>query len=77
MRKRGSKSRSPDAGRKRRSIVGRRADAPRLGDKDLMIEDSVRSGAAERWQEENARAVEAYNQRAFVHGVFSDGLREF
>jgi antitoxin CcdA len=38
---------------------------------------AVKAKLAERWLEENAGAIEAYNQRVEARGVFSDGLRTF
>ena len=38
---------------------------------------AVKEKLAERWQEENRAAVEAYNHRLEAQGVFSDGLRTF
>ena len=38
---------------------------------------AVKEMLAERWQEENRAAVEAYNHRLEAQGVFSDGLRTF
>ena len=38
---------------------------------------AVKEKLAERWQEENRAAVEAYNHRLEAQGVFSHGLRTF
>ena len=38
---------------------------------------AVKNHLAQRWQEENAAAIRAYNKRVAKRGVFSDGLRRF
>ncbi len=37
----------------------------------------VRHARRNRWLEENQNAIEEYNRRIELHGVFSDGLRQF
>jgi antitoxin CcdA len=39
--------------------------------------ESVKQELGRRWLEENAEAINAYNQHVERHGVFSDGLRSF
>ena len=41
------------------------------------IAKAVRARLEEEWLRENADAIQAYNKRVEVHGVFSDGLRSF
>jgi antitoxin CcdA len=38
---------------------------------------AVNARLAERWVVENQNAIEAYNRRIDMQGVFSDGLRTF
>lgn len=38
---------------------------------------AVKAKMGQQWLEENAGAIDAYNQRVEAHGVFSDGLRTF
>ena len=41
------------------------------------LAEAVRKQAARLWLEENAEAIEAYNERVRKAGVFSDKLRRF
>ncbi len=38
---------------------------------------AVSARLAERWLEENGKAIESYNTRIESQGVFSDGIRAF
>jgi len=38
---------------------------------------AVRAHAKRQWEEENAEAIRAHNERVAKHGVFSDGIRRF
>lgn len=44
---------------------------------EAAIAQAVKDSLEERWLKENAEAIQAYNQRAEAHGVFSDDLRAF
>ncbi len=37
----------------------------------------VKEQDEKKWKEENAKAIEAFNERVETSGVFSDGLRNF
>ena len=41
------------------------------------LAEAVREHAARLWLEENAEAIEAYNERVRKAGVFSDKIRRF
>lgn len=41
------------------------------------LEEAVRRRLRERWLDENAPAIAAYNEEVDKHGVFSDGIRSF
>jgi antitoxin CcdA len=41
------------------------------------LEEVVSRRLRERWLEENAPAIAAYNEKVDKHGVFSDGIRSF
>lgn len=41
------------------------------------IRSALRSKQQERWLEENAEAVAAYNRRLEERGLFNEGLRQF
>jgi antitoxin CcdA len=44
---------------------------------ELRLEEILRDEKRRNWQEENREAMEEYNRRIEVRGVFSDGLRQF
>lgn len=44
---------------------------------ELRLVEILRDEKRRNWLEENREAVEEYNQRIEMHGVFSDGLRQF
>lgn len=44
---------------------------------EAALAQAVKDSMAERWLQENADAIQAYNQRIEAHGVFSDGARTF
>jgi len=44
---------------------------------EAALAEAVREMARQAWIEDNAEAVEQYNERVRSHGTFSDGLRRF
>lgn len=38
---------------------------------------AVKARMAESWLQENAGAIQGYNEHVVAHGVFSDGVRRF
>ena len=44
---------------------------------ERALVEKVRAGQQEQWKQENAKAIEAYNQFVEKHGTFSDGVRKF
>lgn len=42
---------------------------------EKAIEEAVRAETKRRWQEENAEAIEAYEDRIRTHGTLSEQLR--
>lgn len=41
------------------------------------LNESLREARAQRWQEENKEAIEAYNDFVRRNGMWSDGVRKF
>ena len=44
---------------------------------ESAIEEAIRSAEREAWQQENAEAIDAYNEWVAKHGAFSDEWRKF
>lgn len=44
---------------------------------EIYLNELVKARDTKAWQEENASAIEEFNQRVESRGVFSDGLRSF
>ncbi|MCH9741544.1 MAG: type II toxin-antitoxin system CcdA family antitoxin [Epsilonproteobacteria bacterium] len=44
---------------------------------ETYLASLVKEHEKKKWQEENAKAIEAYNERVEKYGSFSDGLRSF
>lgn len=44
---------------------------------EAALAEAVRAKARQAWIEDNAEAVERYNDRVRARGTFSDGLRRF
>jgi len=44
---------------------------------ERALEDALRQAQRERWLEENAAGMAAYNAQVDEHGVFADTLRSF
>lgn len=47
------------------------------GTLEARLAEVVAEARKARWLEENAEAIESYNERVERDGVFSDGLRRF
>jgi len=65
------------------TIAARLVEAARAADINLSatleraLEDALRQAQRERWLEENAAGIAAYNVQVDEHGVFADTLRSF
>jgi antitoxin CcdA len=65
------------------TIAARLVEAARAADINLSatleqaLEDALRQAQRERWLEENAAGIAAYNAQVDKHGVFADTLRSF
>ena len=44
---------------------------------EVALAEAVMHKQRERWLAENQAAIEAYNERVYTDGVFSDRLRKF
>ena len=44
---------------------------------EAALAQAVKSRMDAAWLQENAEAIQAYNDHVEAHGVFSDGLRSF
>jgi len=44
---------------------------------EVRLAEILRDEKRRKWQEENREAIEQYNRRIEVRGLFSDGLRQF
>lgn len=44
---------------------------------NLYFSDQSKNALQKQWQEENMKAIDAYNDGIEHHGVFSEGLRTF
>jgi antitoxin CcdA len=44
---------------------------------EAALAQAIKESLAERWLQENAEAIRAYNERVGAQGVFSDGSRTF
>ena len=44
---------------------------------EQALAEKVRSEQRAQWKQENARAIDAYNEFAAKHGTFSDSVRKF
>ena len=44
---------------------------------ELRLTEMLRDEKRRDWIEENREALDEYNRRIEIHGVFSDGLRRF
>jgi len=44
---------------------------------ELRLTEMLRDEKRRDWIEENREAMDEYNRRIEIHGVFSDGLRRF
>ena len=63
----------------RRDLV-RRAKALGLNLSQIVeasLEQAVQAAERAAWEEENRAAIDAYNARVAVHGVFGDSWRKF
>ena len=65
------------------TIAARLVEAARASNINLSatleraLEDALRQAQRERWLEENAAGMVAYNAQVDEHGVFADTLRSF
>lgn len=65
------------------TIAARLVEAARAADINLSatleraLEHALRQAQRERWLEENAARIAAYNAQVEAHGAFADTLRSF